>query len=208
VEGVLGDAMGMNQNQDGVAFAPLIFQVSRVSEELGVRYRVFAPEGGTVTVQASSAAEAVEKSGISAPLRIISLANEQRRLMAGDVLLPREQTVATNIDLEHFVPDFRFLAEAEMQDPERPPFEEMDFSAYAARARTYSGVRILPSHALRSESPSLLAEEAEEPGKSEEAPPLPQEEPPVQEVVASPQEPHELSEEEVQALLGEEKGEG
>lgn len=114
-------------------FAPLVLPLSHVKEGLENNYKVYATSGEVVTVEASSAAEAMEKSGIRRPLRIVSIAHEQRRMMSRNVLHPQSGTVATDIDMEHYVPDFRSLVVDDLEEEEKPPFEECLLSDIAAR---------------------------------------------------------------------------
>ncbi len=114
-------------------FAPLTLPVSSVSEGLDHFYKIVTISGEVVKVQAQSAAEAIAKSGVVRPLRIISVAQEQRRLMERHVLHPGDKSVNTNIDTQNFVPDFRSLVVDNLEEEEKPPFEECSLADIAAR---------------------------------------------------------------------------
>lgn len=114
-------------------FAPLILPVSSVTEGMDSVYKVITTTGEVVTVEANSAAEAMEKSGVVRPLRIISMAQEQRRLMERHVLHPEARSVATNIDMKNFVPDFRSLVVENLEEEEKPEFAECSLADIASR---------------------------------------------------------------------------
>lgn len=116
------------------AFAPLVLPVSSVTEGLESSYKVIATNGEAVTVAASSAAEAIEKSGVRRPLRVISIKQEKRRMMERNLLHPQDRTVSTNIDTENFVPDFRSLVVDNLEEEEKQPFEECSLSSIAVRS--------------------------------------------------------------------------
>lgn len=114
-------------------FAPLTLPISSVTEGLDHLYKVVTTSGEVVKVQAHSAAEAIAKSGVTRPLRIISVAQEQRRLMERHVLHPGDTSVDTNIDTQNFVPDFRSLVVDNLEEEEKPPFEECSLADIATR---------------------------------------------------------------------------
>lgn len=118
---------------DALDFAPLILPVSSVAEGLDGRYKVIALGGEAVTVSASSAAEAIEKSGVKRPLRVVSVAQEQRRMMERNLLQPQDRTMPTNIDTENFVPDFRSLVVDNLEEEEKAPFEECSLASLSVR---------------------------------------------------------------------------
>lgn len=114
-------------------FSPLMIPVSSVSKALDSTYRVVSDSGETVTLEASSAAEAVKKSGVARPLRVTSAAQDQRRLMERHVLHPEARSAATDVDIQHFVPDFRSLVVENLEEEEKPLFEECSLADIAAR---------------------------------------------------------------------------
>lgn len=116
------------------AFAPLVLPVSSVTEGLENSYKVIATNGEAVTVAASSAAEAIEKSGVKRALRVISIRQEKQHMMERNLLHPQERTVPTNIDTENFVPDFRSLVVDNLEEEERAPFEECSLASIAVRS--------------------------------------------------------------------------
>ncbi len=184
-------------------FAPLMLPLSSVEEGLENSYKVFSTNGETVIVEASSAAEAIEKSGIKRPLRIISIRQEQQRMMSRNVLHPQERTVSTNIDTEHYVPDFRSLVVDDLEEEEKPPFEECSLSSLAVRTLDKMPEKPKPAPRVRPQ-----------PVVDNSPPPVPQ---PIEEEVAliavekqiEPAVPeqevlppdHELTMEEVEALM-------
>lgn len=182
-------------------FAPLVLPVSSVSEGLESNYKIIKTTGEAVVVEASSAAEAMEKSGIKNPLRIISIAQEQRRLMARNLLHPQDSTVQTNIDTENFVPDFRSLVVENLEEEEPQPFEECSLAELSVRR-----LDKLPEKPKPAPKPEPVVEQAPPPPPVEEstliavekepAPPLP---PPSEQEIIPPD--RELTPEEVDALM-------
>ncbi len=181
-------------------FAPLSLPVSSVSEGLDTTYKVIATNGDVVTVEASCAAEAIEKSGISRPLRIISIAQEQRRMMQQNVLHPQDKTVHTNIDTENFVPDFRSLVVDDLEEEEKPPFEECSLGDIANRKldklpeKPKPVQKPAPVEAKPVPAPPPVQEELSPP-EPEPAPPPP----PVEQELITPD--RELTPDEVEALM-------
>ncbi len=191
-----------------LTFAPLSIPVSSKSEGLDTRYKIITTSGEVITVEAGSAAEAMAKAEGKNPLRIISLAQEQRRLMEKNLLHPQERSVDTNIDMDKYVADFRALVVEDLGEEEKPPFEEMSWGDIAKKHEDVPLPEPESEPEVTAEEPALPASEMEvqieAPQESEPEPePEPQAEP--EEAGAGEQEvippDRELTPEEVEALM-------
>jgi|GEM_PF-4126767 len=183
-------------------FAPLVLPVSSVTEGLENSYKIISMSGEVVSVEAGSAAEAIEKSGVARPLRVISVAQEQMRMMARNLLHPEEKTVSTNIDLEKYVPDFRSLVVENVEERVSVPFAECSLTDLASRTMEKPLEKSAPlSPAVTSEHEMAPPPESEPvTAKEDDSPPLPSP-PPVPAAQGTPSPEHELTEEEVDALM-------
>lgn len=117
-------------------FAPLkIKQNSRRSDHI-TRYRIERAGAHPVIVEAASAAEALRKSGVSEPTRIVNLDVERLNLLASGLLQPEEQDIHTSISMdEERLPQF-FNAEMGEANSDEEPFEEMSLSSLAEKTQT------------------------------------------------------------------------
>ncbi len=188
-------------------FAPLSLPSNSLPEDLQKIYKVVDVSGEVTTVEAGSASEAVERSGVSKPLKVINAAYERKLMLEKNLLNPNQGNVLTNIDLTNNASDMRFLVVDDLGDDEpEQPFEEMslyDMSGTApAPAASLDEVMVdVPAEAEVPPVPeSAQTEEvAPEPVAEEAAP-----EPAAEEAAASEpaQEPdRELTPEEVRRLL-------
>lgn len=118
--------------EDEFPFIPLELPKSHLLEGEMQVYRVVDANGKVVTVQASSAHEAIDKSGISKPLKVVSGVSEKNKLLQKHVLVPQAGSVQTDISLENNVSDMSFLVLEEIEETPAEPFEAFNLKEMAA----------------------------------------------------------------------------
>lgn len=118
--------------EDEFPFIPLELPKSHLLEGEMQVYRVVDMAGKIVSVQAASAHEAIEKSGISKPLKVVSGVSEKNKLLKKHVLVPEGKSVQTDIDLENNVSDLSFLVLDEIEETPAEPFEAFNLKQMAA----------------------------------------------------------------------------
>lgn len=113
-------------------FIPLELPTSHLLEGVTQRYRVVKTNGEVLEVEATSAHEAIAKSGVEKPLKVVSGISEKNRMLQKNVLIPEDRSVPTDIDISNNVSDMRFLIFNELEEEKSDePFEEMTLVALA-----------------------------------------------------------------------------
>ncbi len=108
---------------EDLEFIPLEIRKSHFLDGVTQIYRVVTKSGEVTDVEASSAHEAMEKSGIKNPLKIISGISEKNRMLQKSVLVPEGYSVPTDINIDNNVSDMSFLMLDELDESPKAPFE-------------------------------------------------------------------------------------
>lgn len=111
--------------EENATFIPLEIPKSHLMDGHAQLYRIVSTNGEVKTVEASSAHEAIAKSGIARPLKIISGVAEKNRMLQKSVLVAENGHVSTDINIENNVADMSFLIFKELEDTVKEPFEEV-----------------------------------------------------------------------------------
>ena len=112
------------QQDDQDVFAPLEMNVSSLGRDLSKVYKVVRTNGEVVEVEADSAAEAVEKSGVKQPIKVVNAAYERSVMIEQGGLKEEDAKALTDINPENRT-SLGFLIVDDLEDEEPEPFEEM-----------------------------------------------------------------------------------
>ena len=128
-----------NDDKEKDVFSALSIPCTKIGDDVFSGYRIYRQNGEKIDVEADSAAEAVEKSGVDDAVKIISMATQRDKMMDKNILSSLDESANTDIEIPSDA--VSSLGQLLLRPEEIPQSDKREFESFGlgALAGVFSG---------------------------------------------------------------------